>query len=168
MKWIGINNLGCTWEPKEHFVGADAEEKLKQYINSIEVEAENAEKWRQDILAGKLVVTGKPAEEPAPAEPPSNVPAMKTECAFSRTRKNAQVFGAISMAGLVTRKSSTRTTPRRQPQRDRYAACVTCMFSPPTRLICVRTCNPHTKLWSLKSREPTSLWRWVSIPPYRH
>ncbi len=86
MKWIGINNLGCTWEPKEHFVGADAEEKLKQYINSREVEAENAEKWRQDILAGKLVVTGKPAEEPAPAEPPSNVHAKKTECAFSRTR----------------------------------------------------------------------------------
>jgi hypothetical protein len=42
VKWIGINNLGCTWEPKEHFVGADAEEKLKEYIHSREVEAEKA------------------------------------------------------------------------------------------------------------------------------
>ena len=89
MKWIGINNLGCTWEPKEHFVGADAEEKLKEYIHSREVEAEKAERRRQDILAGKLVVTGKPAEEPAPVEPPSTVPAKKTECAFSKTRQNA-------------------------------------------------------------------------------
>jgi len=48
-----------------------------------------AEKRRQDILAGKLVVNGKPAEEPAPAEPPSNVHAKKTQCAFSRTRQNA-------------------------------------------------------------------------------
>ena len=32
MKWIGINNMGCTWEPKEHFVGADTAEKLKEYI----------------------------------------------------------------------------------------------------------------------------------------
>ena len=89
VKWIGINNLGCTWESKEHFVGADAEEKLKEYIHSREVEAEKAEKRRQDILAGKLVVTRKPAEEPAPVEPPSTVLAKKTECVFSRTRQNA-------------------------------------------------------------------------------
>ncbi len=44
MKWIGINNLGCTWEPKKHFVGADAEKKLKEYINSKKVETEKAEK----------------------------------------------------------------------------------------------------------------------------
>jgi hypothetical protein len=25
VKWLGINNLGCTWEPKAHFVGSAAE-----------------------------------------------------------------------------------------------------------------------------------------------
>ena len=89
MKWIGINNLGCTLEPKEHFVGADAEEKLKDYIHSKEVEAEKAEKRWKYILAGKLVVTGKHAEEMAPVELLSIVPAQKTEGAFSRTRQNA-------------------------------------------------------------------------------
>ena len=90
MKWIGINNLGCTWEPKEHFVGADAEEILKEYIHSKEAESEKTEKRREDILAGKLVVTGKHAEEPEPAvEPLSTFPAQKTEAAFCRTRQNA-------------------------------------------------------------------------------
>ena len=89
VKWIGINNLRCTWEPKEHLVGADAEEKLKEYMNSEEVEAGKAEKRREDILAGKLVVTGKPAEESAPAEHLSIVFAHKTEGTFSRTRQNA-------------------------------------------------------------------------------
>ena len=89
MKWIGINNLGCTWEPKEHFVGAAAETKLKDYIHSKEVEAEKAEKRRQDILAGKLVVTGKPEEEPAAADPPPIAPVPKTECASNKTRQNA-------------------------------------------------------------------------------
>jgi hypothetical protein len=83
-----MNNLGRTWEPKEHFLGSDAEGKLKEYIHSKEVEAEKAEKRRDDILAGKLVVTSKLAEESAPAEPLSKVLAQKTEGAFSRTRQN--------------------------------------------------------------------------------
>jgi hypothetical protein len=29
VKWIGINNLGGTWEPKSHFVGTAAKTKLK-------------------------------------------------------------------------------------------------------------------------------------------
>jgi hypothetical protein len=44
---------------------------------------------REDILADKLVVIGKHAEESAPDEPLCIVPAKKTEGAFSRTRQNA-------------------------------------------------------------------------------
>jgi hypothetical protein len=152
---MGINlNLGCTWEPKEHFVGADAEENLKEYIHSKEVEAEKAEKRRGDILAGKLVVTGKHAEEIAFGEPLSaflmfllrrlRVPAVGLV-------KMLQVFGAISMAGLVTRRSSIGTAPRHMLHSDQYATFATCMFLLQARLICVLTCNPHRRLWSLKS-----------------
>ncbi len=68
---------------------AIAEKKLKEYIHSKEVEAEKAEKRLEKIWAGKLVVTGKHAEEPAPAEPLSTNLAHKTERAFSRRRQNA-------------------------------------------------------------------------------
>jgi len=86
--------MGCTWEPKEHFVWVDAEEKLKEYIHSKEVEAEKAENRREDILAGKLIVTGKPAEESALVEPLYTVLAQKTEGALSRTRQNASDVGS--------------------------------------------------------------------------
>ena len=32
-RWMDINNLECTWEPKSHFVGTAAEAKLKEYIS---------------------------------------------------------------------------------------------------------------------------------------
>ena len=43
VKWLGINNLGCTWEPKAHFVGLVAESKLTDYIHLKEVEAQKSE-----------------------------------------------------------------------------------------------------------------------------
>ncbi len=59
IKWIGINNLGCTWEPMEHIVGSAAELKLAEYIKKKGEEAAKADKRKADILSGKLVVTGK-------------------------------------------------------------------------------------------------------------
>ena len=44
VKWLGINNPGCTWEPKAHFVGSAAESKLTDYIHLKEVEAQKSEK----------------------------------------------------------------------------------------------------------------------------
>lgn len=89
MKWLGINNLGCTWEPKAHFVGSAAESKLTEYINLKEVEAQKSEKRKEDILAGKLVVSCKPVSPSN--EPPSTVPPPKNEFASSRTRQNASI-----------------------------------------------------------------------------
>ncbi len=91
IKWIGINNLGCTWEPKSHFVGTAVEAKLKDYIHLKEVEVEKSEKRREDIIAGKLVVFCKPVEGPPIEEPPSIVPVLKVECGFPRTRQNASI-----------------------------------------------------------------------------
>ena len=91
VKWIGINNLGCTWEPRSHFVGTAAETKLKEYTDKKEVEAEKAEKRREDILSGKLVVPCNPVEEPPPAQPPSTTPANRVEFGYSKTRQNASI-----------------------------------------------------------------------------
>jgi hypothetical protein len=82
VKWIGINNMGCTWEPKSHFVGTAAETKLKEYTHKKEVEVEKAEKRREDILLGKLVVPCKPNEKPSTVEPPSTTPTNRVECRF--------------------------------------------------------------------------------------
>ncbi len=118
VKWIGINNLGSTSEPKEHFVGADAEEKLKEYIHSKEFKAEKAEKRREDILAGKLVVPCKHAEEPAPSQPLSTLPAKKTECAFCRKRQNASDFWGHFNSGPGNKEKFYGTTQRRLLQSD--------------------------------------------------
>ncbi len=72
MKWFGINNLGCTWEPKSRFVGTAAEFKLQEYIKLKEEEATKAEKRREDILAGKLVVTSESFELATTIEPPTS------------------------------------------------------------------------------------------------
>ena len=64
--------MGCTWEPKSHFIGTAAELKLQEYIKSKEEEATKAEKRREDILAGKLVVTGKSSELPLVVESPTD------------------------------------------------------------------------------------------------
>ncbi len=69
IKWVGINNLGCTWEPKEHLVGIAAELKLAEYIKKKEEEAAKAEKRKADILSGKLVITGKSSGSTATIAP---------------------------------------------------------------------------------------------------
>ena len=95
MKWLGINNLGCTWEPKSHFVGSAAESKLSDYIHLKEVEAEKSEKKRADILAGKLIGSCSrvlPAFQGPPSTlPPLTVPAPKAEFGFSKTRQNGSI-----------------------------------------------------------------------------
>jgi hypothetical protein len=52
-----------------------------------EVEAKKSEKRKKDIMADKLVVSCKPVEGTSSTEPPSTVPASKTEFGFSRTRQ---------------------------------------------------------------------------------
>jgi hypothetical protein len=103
VKWFGINNLGCTWEPSTHFVGTAAELKLQQYIESKEEEARKSEKRREDILAGKLVVTGKSSEEPVAVEPttvaipptaptaPTTSTTHKAQNQSNRSRQNASI-----------------------------------------------------------------------------
>ena len=81
----------CTWEPKSHFVGTAAEAKLKEYIDMKEVEAEKAEKRREDILSGKLVAPCKHVKEPPTVEPPSTTPAKRLSVAFSEIRQNASI-----------------------------------------------------------------------------
>jgi hypothetical protein len=56
-----------------------------------EVEAQKSEKRKEDILAGKLVVSCKPVDGHLSSEPPSIVPAPKTEFGFSKTRQNGSI-----------------------------------------------------------------------------
>ena len=109
IKWVGINNLGCTWEPKEHLVGSAAELKLAEYIKKKEEEAAKAEIRKADILSGKLVVTGKssgstatiaPIDLTEPADPtvstapsPPTAPTSQKNIANShRSRQNASIM----------------------------------------------------------------------------
>ena len=108
IKWVGINNLGCTWEPKEHLVGIAAELKLTEYIKKKEEEAAKAEIRKADILSGKLVVTGKssgstatnaPIDLTKPAAPtastaptPPTAPTCQKNIAnLHRSRQNASI-----------------------------------------------------------------------------
>jgi hypothetical protein len=114
VKWIGINNLGCTWEPKSHFVGTAAETKLKEYTDKKKVEAEKAEKRREDILTGKLVVPCTLVEEPPPVEPPSTTPANRVKCGYSKTRQNASIVWDHFHGGLGNKEKfhwDRSTTP---------------------------------------------------------
>ena len=118
VKWIGFNNLGCTWEPKTHFVGTAAETKLKEYTDKKEVEAEKAEKRRKDILSGKLVIPCKPDEEPPTDEPPSTTPANRVECGYSKTRQNPSIVWGHFHGGFGNKEKfywdiSTTTTTKR-------------------------------------------------------
>ena len=134
--------MGCTSEPKEHFVGADAEEILKEYIYSKEVEAEKAEKRREDILAGTLVVIGKPAEEPAPIVPLSTVPAQKTEGVFSRTHQNASGVWGYYNGGPGNKENlywDNSTTPD-----SKRSICSLCNM----HVSAASTTNLHTRLQS--------------------
>ncbi len=114
MKWLGINNLGCTWEPKSHFVGSAVESKLSDYIHLKELEAEKSEKRKEDILTGKLVVSYKSVEGPPSSEPPLTVPAPKTELGFSRTRQNGSIVWGHFNGGSGNKKKfywDNSTTP---------------------------------------------------------
>ena len=96
MKWVGINNLGCTWEPKAHFIGTDAKFKFEEYVRLKEVKAEKAEKRREDLLAGKLVVSCKPSDDPndvSELAKPTRATglAVKSVSFGSRSRHNASI-----------------------------------------------------------------------------
>ena len=71
MEWVGINNLGCTWEPKAQFVGTVVEATFQELVWLKEAKAEMAEHKRKYVVASKLVVTGKPCDVPGTCEPPS-------------------------------------------------------------------------------------------------
>ena len=64
-----------------------------------EIEDEKAEKRREDILSGKLVVPCKSVEKPPTVEPPSTAPANTVECGFSKTRQNASIVWGHFIGG---------------------------------------------------------------------
>ena len=58
VKWMGINNQGCTWEPTAHLIGEIAEKILSDYLAKKEADRAAADQRRADIMAGNLVETG--------------------------------------------------------------------------------------------------------------
>ena len=147
VKWISIDNLRCTWEPKSHFVETAAEAKLKEYIYMKEVEVEKAEKRREDILSGNLFVACKHVEEPPTIEPPSTTPTNEVECGFSKTCQNASIGWGHFNGGLVIKRSFFGITRRHCLQRDPFVTYATCMCLLQVRPMCEVIFNQPTRVW---------------------